>query len=104
MVKFPVEATTSIGSFNGIIQKLNIFPNPVENTATIEYQLKNVSQVQLSILDNSGHEISKLYKGSKVAGTYSEVWETKNFVNGIYFCKLTVDEISHVQKIVLVRN
>ena len=104
MVKFPVEATTSIGSFNEETPNFNIFPNPVENSATIEYQLKSDSQVQLSILDTSGHEISKLYMGSKVAGIYSEIWETKNFVNGIYFCKLAVDEISLVQKIVLIKN
>jgi alpha-N-arabinofuranosidase len=102
MVKFPIEKTTSAKSVNGI-QYFTNYPNPFKNKSTIEYQVNNKSQVHLNVFDTMGREISSISNGIKDAGIYSETWNASNIENGVYFCKLKVDNISETRKMVLLK-
>jgi hypothetical protein len=50
-----------------------------------------------------GQEISTISNGIKDAGIYSETWNATNIENGIYFCKLTIDNYSQSRKMVLLK-
>ena len=102
MIKFSVEKTASAKSINAI-QLFTSFPNPFKSKSTIEYRVNNKSQVRLNVFDSMGQEISTISNGIKDAGIYSETWNATNIENGIYFCKLTIDNYSQSRKMVLLK-
>jgi len=69
---------------------LRISPNPVKNSATINYKISYPSDVQISIFNNSGIEIEKLVNSYKNDGEYSLVINTGEFPIGVYFMKMTL--------------
>ena len=76
--------------------QLSNFPNPFKPTTTIEFSIKNNSNVQLSIYNTKGQKIKTLTNNEFTKGSHSVIWNgTDNFGNsvssGIYFYKLNVN-------------
>jgi hypothetical protein len=75
--------------------KLNVYPNPIKGTATIEYSiLSNKEQkVALDIYNILGMKISTLINANQQNGTYKVYFnsENNNLNSGIYFIRLAVD-------------
>ena len=69
-------------------EDLNIYPNPLESTAMIQYNLQTNSQVSLRILDLTGQETVTLVNEVQQQGEHQVVFNTGNLPAGIYFCVL----------------
>ncbi len=67
-----------------LINKRDLFnyPNPVNFSTTIEYNIKNGGNVTLKIYDMLGNEVKTLVNTYNSVGKYSVIWDTKND-NGI---------------------
>ena len=71
-------------------------PNPFNPSTTIEFVLKNDSQVEISIYNIKGQKIKTLSNNEFTEGDYSIIWdgddESGNSISsGIYFYKLNVN-------------
>jgi len=79
-----------------------VYPNPVNETAKIEFNLKNSGKVSLSITDLTGREIYRATR-SFSAGD-QEIWLNRselNLVTGIYLVNIKADNLSATAKMVV---
>jgi len=66
---------------------VNIYPNPVKNVATIEYNLAQNSNVKVSIINYSGKVISSVFVNS-YKGNNTITLSTNELNSGVYFAKI----------------
>jgi len=92
---------------------LQNFPNPFNPETWIPYQLKEDSEVKISIYNASGQLIRALNLGHKPAGLYtsqsrSAYWDGRNDAgervsSGVYFYQLSAGDYHSVKKMVIVK-
>lgn len=77
----------------------NVYPNPFDNTASIDYSLKNSSKVSVEVYNILGDKVNVLVNSEiQSAGKYSYNFSGQS--SGVYFVKLTVDGSSLTSKVV----
>lgn len=79
------------------------YPNPFNPTTTIEYALKDASEVVLEVFNLSGKRISTLVQSSQSAGEYSISFNALNLPSGLYVYRLTTDVLVQTRKMLLVK-
>ncbi|MCU0436997.1 MAG: T9SS type A sorting domain-containing protein [Raineya sp.] len=65
--------------------KLNIYPNPAQDKATIQYFLEADSEVKIYLLNNNGHLVKEFLHEAQTAGEHHLDIEIENLPSGIYF-------------------
>lgn len=77
------EGVVSVDEQPSLVNK-NLFnyPNPVNSSTTIEYNLTNGGYVTIKIYDMVGNEVNSVVSSYHAAGKYTINWDTKNN-NGI---------------------
>jgi len=96
---------------SGSLSLLQNYPNPFQNTTTIEFNIPSVSdkKVSLKIYDILGKEIATLVDGNLNPGTYRHEFNTYKFqensvLEGIYFYRLVHGSNSVTRKMILIRK
>jgi hypothetical protein len=84
------------------------YPNPFNPSTTIKYSIPRNSYVQISIYNSLGEKIATLFNAEQNGGTYEVTWNgrTQNgnqVVSGVYFYELKTDEVTKVQKMMLLK-
>jgi hypothetical protein len=84
------------------------YPNPFNSGTTIQYKLKSISQVKLSVYDLLGNEVQILVNEQQSAGEYKVFFDAAKLADGIYFYIMQVqfeNGYKHVEarKLALVR-
>jgi len=80
------------------------YPNPFNQSTSINFHLPAQSYVQLSVYDITGRAVAELAKGEFDSGEHSLVFDSRNLPSGIYFARLTAEgKQSMVRKMVLVK-
>jgi len=89
----------------GEMLALNIFPNPLSNTATVEFNSAIAGQVQLELFSMDGRKIKSLLDQTMDNGKYRyELNAQKDgIVPGMYFIRLTCGEQSIEQKVMIMK-
>ncbi len=91
---------------------LGNFPNPFNPETTIQYNLKNNSDVTIAIYNTKGQLVRTLVNFSQLGGTHSVVWNGKdtngrNVSSGIYFSTFDANDkegdYTSVKKIILMK-
>ncbi len=81
--------------------EFRMYPNPVNENATIEYTIANKANVSIVVYNVAGKQVSILANQPQDAGSYHANFNASQLKAGIYFCKLTVDGESSIQKFVI---
>jgi len=81
------------------------YPNPFSSSTAIPYQLKNESDVQITIFDILGRVVKNFNVGLKNSGLHNVLWDGRNSIgqrvaNGIYFYRLQSGGESQVKKMI----
>jgi len=79
------------------------YPNPFNSSITIAFDLHSASEVELTIYDIQGREITALDSGGWVLGKNTAVWDASDCSSGVYFVHLTAGEYQKTQKLVLMK-
>lgn len=84
------------------------FPNPFNPTTTIAFDMASDGQHRLAVYDATGKLVAVLSEGYAPAGHHNVMWNGTNMIGdqvaaGLYFCRLTAEEVSVTRKIVLIR-
>ncbi|MEN8122802.1 MAG: T9SS type A sorting domain-containing protein, partial [Bacteroidota bacterium] len=87
-------------STNSFVLKQNT-PNPAKGFTTINYEIKETGNVELSVFDNSGKLIQHYISGIQDKGNYFFEIETSDYISGIYFYKLSVNNQSQTKKMIV---
>ena len=86
-----------------------LFPNPVKNYITINYNLKSFADVSLAIYNMNGQKIKSLVHEKQIPGSYALTWDlhdlhSKPCNTGVYLCCLSLSGKLATRKIVLQKN
>lgn len=86
------------------IDKVEIYPNPVSDLTTIQFTLESTSKVEINLYNSFGQLITVLTTSTFSQGKYSLMVDTKNFENGIYNCKITMnDNVESNYKLIIMK-
>ena len=91
------------GSFVNGFELGDIYPNPFNPATTISFNVSDNIDLNLTIYDINGREISVLAHGNYAPGKYSVNWNASALGSGIYFARLSSDSFNQVQKLMLVK-
>jgi hypothetical protein len=86
----------------------NAFPNPFNPTTRFAVDVPRATNVEVAIYNVLGQKIVTLMNGEQAAGSYDMEWNATDAHNqvvptGIYFVRMTADNFSAVQKIMLMK-
>jgi hypothetical protein len=79
------------------------FPNPFNPSTTIQYAVKEASQVTLKVYDMIGNEVATLVDEMKPAGSYAVGFDASQLSSGVYLYKMTAGSFIQTRKLVLMK-
>ena len=90
---------------NGLIESqelgFTVYPNPMENAATISYQLPEDARVSLVLRNAFGQTVQSMVAEMQEKGAYSQELKKAQLNSGLYFLTLTVNDKMTVLKVVI---
>lgn len=95
------EQTVGFEDLSVSVNSINIFPNPVSNEATINYNLIKEESVKVSLIDILGREIEIIEQGNKAAGAHSLTLSKGIHPSGLYFIKFKAGKKETFRKIII---
>jgi hypothetical protein len=79
------------------------YPNPVNPSTTITYELLKSSMVRLSVYDILGREVSVLVSERREAGVHEVKFDGSGLSSGVYLYRLQAGEFVQTRKLVLLQ-
>jgi len=76
-------------------------PNPSQGETTFQYNLENAANVNLSVFDMTGKQVSQIISENQSAGTHQATWLANDLPNGIYFYNMQINGATASGKIAL---
>ena len=84
---------------------LKIFPNPLQQNATIEYTIHQASPVNLFITDSQGRKVKQLINNAFTEkGTYQFSFNADNLPSSIYYLFLQTKNGNMAQRMVIIEK
>ncbi len=83
--------------------EISCYPNPFNPTTTIQYELPHRSDVQITIYDLQGREVTTLVSEKQDAGYNSVQWDATNVSSGMYFYQIRAGEFVQTRKMVVLK-
>jgi hypothetical protein len=84
--------------------EIKCFPNPFNNSTEISINLKTNSYVTIEITDIYGRKLSDIINSDNLsAGNHKFKWNASNFSEGIYFCKVNINNRIFSYKLILTK-
>jgi hypothetical protein len=80
-----------------------IYPNPFNPSATISFDIPDVSLVALNIYDVKGALVETLLQDHMKPGKHHYNWEPQGLSSGVYFMKLTTVKQTFTQKVTYIK-
>jgi hypothetical protein len=84
------------------VRKLNVVPNPFNESTTVFYTLDRSGRTQLLANSSDGRDLRVLHEANLEAGEYQFHWNTAALAPGMYYITLLVDGQPVVKKAVKV--
>jgi len=79
---------------------LDVYPNPVNMQANIEYHLGSSGSVLIYLLDSSGKLVRSLDHGERVSGSHQASLDVANLPAGLYFLRIQSGNQISVEKLI----
>jgi len=90
-------------SIKGDTHSLTVFPNPVKELGTLQFNLEAPSEVIIEFYDLSGRKVKEIKKSDLEVGEQNITFETNELNDGIYICKVTTNLWSKGKRIIIKR-
>jgi len=79
------------------------YPNPFNPTTTIQYQLREQTQVKVEVYDVIGRRVKLLANEVQLSGEHSVEFDGRNMSSGLYFIRFTAGDVVDIRKMTLVK-
>ena len=84
------------------------YPNPFNPETTINYSVKTATNVNITVYNMKGQEVTNLVSETVSAGSHTAVWNGTDYsgqkvTSGMYFYKLTAENHTSTKKMVLLK-
>jgi len=80
-----------------------VYPNPFNPSATISFDIPDVSLVALNVFDVKGALVETLLQENMKPGKYQYNWEPQGLSSSVYFMKLTTVNQTFTQKVTYIK-
>jgi 1,4-alpha-glucan branching enzyme len=91
--------------YNGKRIRLSVFPNPVQQQATVEYELPESGKVNIRLVNITGQQVATIYSGFRIQGVHKlSLEQTSGLYKlpaGTYLLQMEFGNRKLVQKLVL---
>ncbi len=102
---------TQVADINGIQEvtannpdfNLINYPNPFTNETTIQFDLKDNSNVNIQVYDQSGRLVRNVANEQMNAGRQKYVFSAQNLAPGIYYCNIKTGMFTETNKLVVIK-
>lgn len=105
--RFNITSPTAIGiNGNNIPEEFRLFqnyPNPFNPATFIAFDIPKESYITLKVYDLLGREVKVIIDGLQKAGSFKAEFNASELASGIYFYKLSSDNITFTRKMILVK-
>gem|GEM_PF-2791225 len=81
--------------------EINIFPNPIADMATMEFNLNSNVVAEIGLYDLVGRNIATLYQGQLTSGHQSIPLNTHGINSGVYFVKIKLNNQTVIKKVII---
>lgn len=81
----------------------SVYPNPVVSTATINFNLPESGNVNITLIDAVGNTVANIFSGNKDAGSNTVEFDANSFVSGNYFVKVEAGTYNKVMRLQIVK-
>ena len=85
------------------VVELKLYPNPVKDQFTMEYELAASAKVSLELYDISGKRVQVFIADERPSGYQKENFTLKNVRSGNYFLRMTVNDKVQTQRLSVVK-
>jgi hypothetical protein len=79
------------------------YPNPFNPSTTIQFELPRTSQVNLTVFDILGREVSVLVNARRNAGIYEVNCDGSHLASGVYFYRLQAGDFVASKKMLVLK-
>ncbi|HEY6906209.1 MAG TPA: T9SS type A sorting domain-containing protein [Ignavibacteriaceae bacterium] len=79
------------------------YPNPFNPRTSIIVDLREDSDVEITVYNLEGKEVAKLYKGYLTSGTHKFSFDASQLSSGIYLYKVSTPTYSNTKKMILTK-
>ena len=79
------------------------YPNPFNPCTTVKFSLARESQVNLSVFDMLGREVTVLVSGRLDAGVHEVKFDGTRFASGVYYCRIQAGGFVATKKLILLK-
>jgi hypothetical protein len=79
------------------------YPNPFNSSTKLRFAIRKGGDVYLSIFDINGKEIKRQNFNQLQSGTYEVGLDLSNQPSGIYFCRMSINNVFKNAKLVLIK-
>ncbi len=101
-IVFPGVATPPVSVNEHLAVGFNVFPNPVRDLFSIEYQLSSSSKVSVSLVNQLGQEMMGLLQSDyQDAGYHKFDYNISNLEPGIYLIRISTEFSNITKKIII---
>lgn len=103
---YVTQIAVSEEEITGLPKTLKLFPaypNPFNETTNIRFSLKNSGRVKLKVYNVLGQEVKTLIDRPLQAGEHHIQWTADNVASGTYFIRLSFEDLSETQKVILLK-
>ena len=83
--------------------QLNVSPDPFVRVTTISFEVPTASHVTVDVYNNLGQHVTTLVDGYQNAGSRSITWNRGDIPNGVYFVRLTCDDLVSTANVIVTR-
>lgn len=83
---------TSVKEVTTTISEVSIFPNPVVQEATIQYELLKAQQVVIRLVDSAGRLVKALANETQTVGQQKVTWTKGNLSTGLYYVQVMTED------------
>lgn len=98
----PINNSVGINDVNSIKHQLTVYPNPTSQFININYELKNISFVNIEIIDIVGKTAKVLLnKVNQSADKYTQQFSIADLNSGVYFLRLKIDQNESIIKLII---
>ena len=83
--------------------RMQISPNPFNQSTAISFQLLAFSYVNLTVYDITGREVQSLVNGHLSSGEHQITFDAEDLSSGVYFMMLEAGDLRQTQKLLLIK-
>jgi len=79
------------------------YPNPFNPSTRIEFALPKETRVRLEVYNMLGQKVATLVDEVRSAGNYGVTFDAGSLASGLYFYRLSTNEVSFLKKMMLLK-